>query len=63
MPITKGTPTRQAYGMREAAERLSLSKGHLYNLIQRGQLRAVRLGRRTLIPASEIDRLLGAGQE
>lgn len=47
-----------ALSIPEAAKRLGISRGHVYNLIDRGEIRRVKLGRRALIPVSEIERLL-----
>lgn len=48
-----------AYPVPEFAELARCSESHCWNLIKRGQLRVVKLGRRTLIPASEKARLFG----
>ena len=48
---------------REAAEQLSISRSHLYNLISRGEIRVVKVGRRTVVPAVEIDRVLEHGTD
>lgn len=43
----------------DAARQLSISRTSLYRLIRRGDLRTVKIGAgRTVIPTSEIDRLL-----
>jgi hypothetical protein len=34
------------------------SRSHFYQLVARDQIRVVKLGRRTLVPASEAERLL-----
>ena len=39
---------------REAAEALSISVDTLVRLLDRGELRAVRVGRSVLVPASEV---------
>ena len=39
----------------EAAERLRCGRTHVFHLIKTGELRSVRIGRKRLIPASEID--------
>jgi excisionase family DNA binding protein len=44
----------------DAAEELGVSKDHVRRLVSRG-LRAVRLGKRLLIPQVEIDRLVVHG--
>lgn len=50
---TRGVPVD------EARYRLgNLGKTHFYNLVRQGKIRVVRLGRRTIVPLSEIDRLL-----
>lgn len=50
---------RAAYPLKEAAELLGgISRGTFYNLEARGELRMIRVGKRVLVPASEIRRLL-----
>jgi excisionase family DNA binding protein len=51
-------PLRAAYSVMETCELLGVSRSTLYRLIARHVLRRVHLGRRTLIPADEITRLL-----
>ena len=47
-----------AYTMTEACRLLGgISRTHIYKLIGDGEIRRVKLGRRSLIPASEIERL------
>jgi excisionase family DNA binding protein len=53
-------PSRRAYSIEEFAAAVGLSPAHIYRLAQRGELRAVRSGRRWLIPVSALDELLGA---
>ena len=50
---------RRAYRPAEVAEATGTTRAFVYLLIQRGELRTVKLGRCTLIPASELDRILG----
>ena len=54
------TPTIRPAGFKpaDAAQQLSLSRTGLYNLISRGEIRVVKIGHRTVVPATEIDRLL-----
>jgi excisionase family DNA binding protein len=40
------------------ARLLSVSESHVRNLIRRGELPAVRLGRRIVVPAAAVDKLL-----
>ena len=52
---------RAAYPISEVQILLGgISRSHVYDLIDRGELRRVKLGRRALIPASEIDRIIEA---
>lgn len=46
------------YRISDACALLSISKAHLYVLVARGELRLVKLGCRSLVPASEIARLV-----
>jgi hypothetical protein len=55
---------RAAYPLDEASKLAGgISRGTWYNLEARGEVRLVRIGRRVLVPASEIERLTGVGQE
>lgn len=49
---------RLAYGIEEAARAIGVSRGHLYELIARGEVRSVKLGDRRLIPTDELRRVL-----
>ncbi len=50
---------RAAYPLDEAGRLLGgISRGTFYNLAARGEIRLVKLGRRTLVPADEIRRLI-----
>lgn len=53
---------RLAYRVNETAATLGVCKAHIYNLITRGELRAVKIGNSTRIPASELLRLLGESE-
>lgn len=48
--------TRLALPVREAARRLSISESGAWNLIRRGELRATRIGGRTLLAVRELER-------
>jgi excisionase family DNA binding protein len=54
IPISK-----LAYSIREAVTATSLSKTTLYAKIAAKELRAVRVGGRTVIPTEELVKLLG----
>ncbi|RBP18162.1 excisionase family DNA binding protein [Roseiarcus fermentans] len=45
----------------EACKALGISKAMLYKLAARGKIRLVRIGGRTVVPESEIDRLASEG--
>jgi len=49
---------KMAYTVEEAAELLSLSRAHLYRLIDLGELDAVRIGRSRRITARQLDEFL-----
>lgn len=61
MTSTATSPRPAALSIPEAAAQLGISRSHLYGLLDAGVIRSVRLGRRRLIPASEIDRVLEEG--
>lgn len=42
-------------GARDAARRLGCGRDSAYELIRTGRLRAVKIGRRLLVPRSELD--------
>lgn len=48
----------QAFTVEEAAERLRIGRTLMYDLIRRGEVGTIQLGRRRVVPASELDRLL-----
>lgn len=48
-----------AVSRKEAARRLGVCLGTIDNMVKRGELRAVRYASRTMIPVSELFRLLG----
>lgn len=50
--------TAQFLSVDAACNSLSISKAFFYVFVKRGQLRTVKLGRRTLVPIAEILRLL-----
>ena len=50
-----------AYSKKEAAAATSLSVRGIDYLIEKGQLRAVKVGRRVLIPSKELERLVENG--
>lgn len=49
---------RLAYSIKETARTLSLGRTSIYAMIADGRLEAFKLGRRTLIRAESIERLI-----
>lgn len=47
------------YRINDACKLLSISRSHLYDLVAAGEVRLVKIGNRSLVPASEIARLSG----
>lgn len=56
-PHTPGAP----WSLPEAAKFLKVSPRHLHRLLDRKQVRSVRLGRRRFIPDAEVQRLANEG--
>ena len=50
---------RRTFDVAEAAAIIGISKGACYAAVRKGEIRGVRLGRRWVIPRSELDRILG----
>jgi excisionase family DNA binding protein len=61
MATTEAQPL--AVSIDEAARRLSVGRTLLYDLIRQGRMRAVKLGVRTVIPVTEIARILGENDD
>jgi excisionase family DNA binding protein len=51
-------PEPVAVPVRGFATRLGVSESHIWKLLRENQLAAIRIGRRTLVPLTELDRLL-----
>ena len=52
------TTEKLVYTPQEAADALNLSLNTIYSILREKRLRSVRYGRKHLIPASELSRLL-----
>ena len=48
----------RAYRINDACKILQISRSHLYSLTEKELLRLIKIGGRSLVPASEIERLL-----
>jgi excisionase family DNA binding protein len=55
-PPERGEP--MAITAKEFCRRLSISHATLYNLMQRGEVKTFTIGKRRLIPMSEVHRLI-----
>ena len=51
----------RAHSFRDAGRILGISRSTLYRLEAANKIRLLRIGRRTLIPADEIERLIKEG--
>lgn len=54
-------PEPLAVSLAEAATMIGVSHRMAWSLVSRGDLRVVRIGRRTIVPVSAIHELLAAG--
>jgi excisionase family DNA binding protein len=54
-------PPRLAYSIRETCTALSIGKTKIFAMIKAGELPVVRIGGRTLVPASSLQALLQGG--
>jgi excisionase family DNA binding protein len=62
MPNVSGAALqRLAYSPAETAAVVGISRQHVHNLIARGAIRSVLIGKSRRIPASEVERLLLEG--
>ncbi|CAN1546949.1 excise, DNA binding domain, excisionase family [Rhabdaerophilaceae bacterium] len=50
---------RLAYGVKEAARTIGVSQSKFWDMIRKKEVKATRLGGRTLITVRELSRLLG----
>ena len=58
MNVQPDTLPRTAYSLDEVAQSLGLSRSTLYSEMAAGRLQTVKLGRRRLVPARELERLV-----
>jgi excisionase family DNA binding protein len=59
-PAARDAVERLAYSPAELAQALGCTRQHVHNLLARGELRSVKLGRKRLIPRAVVDELLAA---
>ena len=60
--MTKRTQIPLANTINDSCSRLGIGRTLLYDLIKQGKLRPIKLGSRTLIPESELQRLISDQQ-
>jgi len=54
---------RRTMTVEEAAQMLGISRSSAYECVRRGELRALRLGRRLVVPRDALEELLASNQE
>jgi excisionase family DNA binding protein len=52
---------RLTFDVPQVGRLLGLSRNNTYELVKTGHIHAIRLGKRLLVPKSEVERLLAAG--
>jgi excisionase family DNA binding protein len=57
--LNPNTP-KLAYSIAEAASAISLGRSRIYELLKEGKLESRKIGKRTVIPAASLHRLLEA---
>ena len=60
---TDASQTRRTLTIDEAAEVLGIGRNAAYDAAKRGELPTLRIGRRLLVPAAALDRLLEVAGE
>ncbi len=55
---SRETVERQGYNVSEGARIVGVGRTTMHKMIREGRIRPVKIGARTIIPKSEIDRLL-----
>jgi len=53
---------RRTMTVEEAAHMLGISRSSAYECVRRGELRALRLGRRLVVPRDALEELLASSQ-
>lgn len=56
--LDKSSPAKLAYSIPEAAAAVSIGRSKVYELIAEGKLEARKIGKRTVIPAASLAKLL-----
>jgi excisionase family DNA binding protein len=53
--------TRLAWRVNDACPALGISRSHLYDLAAAGKIRLIKIGRRTVVPDDEVQRIAREG--
>jgi excisionase family DNA binding protein len=53
---------RQTFTVEECAQLLGVGRGTAYEAVRRGELKAIRLGRRIVVPKHALEALLGVNE-
>lgn len=53
--------SQAAFTVKRFCEHIQISESHFYNLLKAGRVRVIKLGRRVLVPTTEVQRLLDGG--
>lgn len=61
--MTESIERPLVYTVTQTAALLGISRTHAYELVSRGDLAHVRLGRRIVVPRHTVERLLDVGAE
>lgn len=58
--ISTSSPASEAFGMDVPtfAERLGCSRSYVWKLVASGKIKTIRLGKRRIVPSSELARIL-----
>jgi excisionase family DNA binding protein len=57
--VEADAPKPRARHVNDACRILQISRSHLYAMASKGMIRLVRIGNRTVVPETEINRILG----
>jgi excisionase family DNA binding protein len=58
MPRHIHTEPQLAYRVKDFCERIGISASTFWKYVKVGEIRVIRVGGRTLVPASEVERIL-----
>lgn len=56
--LSSRNPSRMAYTVQAAADLLSVSRSHMYELIQSGKIQSIKIGKSRRITSKQLDAYL-----